>query len=341
MEGVFIVRLKKCLFKVTSVLYLLTICSSYCVAKPFYDGETISLIVATKPGGGYDFYGRLIGKYMQEYLPGSKVIIKNVPGAGHIIGTNEIYHAKPDGLTFGTFNRAIPFTQVAELKGVKFNVTKMSWLGSATPEVYCLIVTNKFETLNDVIKADEIILAKGGAGNLSHLAAELFIELSAMNNVKTVGGYLGNEGELAMIRGEVDGQFASFASIEQLIKDGHARPVMFIAKTQPEGYENVPLLSDVIKEEKYQPVVNLLLSVNLLGRPFAGPPGIPDDRLKVLRDAFERACKNPDLIKIVRNSRKHIEYTSGDDAQKLVSSIMRIPPEILLLIKKSYGLEGN
>lgn len=332
---------KNSLFEIFALSTFLLFFPSLSNSKTFFEKEKITIIVATKPGGGYDFYGRLFGKYMKEYLPGSKVIIKNVPGAGHIIGTNEIYNSTPDGLTFGTFNRGIPLTQAARLKGVKFDVTKMSWLGSATPELYCLIVSNKFKTLEDVMNAEEVILAKGGIGNLSHIAASLFIEISSMNNVRTVGGYLGNEGELAMMRGEVDGQFASFASMEQFIKEGYGHPVMFIAQEQPEGYEKVPLLSDVIKEEKYKSVIDLLLSINLLGRPFAGPPGIPSDRLKILQNAFHKACENQELLKIANNSGKPISCTSGEVAQNLVSQIMNLPPEILILLRKSFGVVGD
>jgi len=82
-------------------------------AKAFYERKTITLIVATKPGGGYDFYGRLMARFMEKYLPGSTVIVKNVPGAGHIIGTNEMHHSKPNGLTFATFNRGLFLMQAA------------------------------------------------------------------------------------------------------------------------------------------------------------------------------------------------------------------------------------
>ena len=70
----------------------------------FFKGKTMTYIVATSPGGGYDTYARLIAKYMEKYLPVSNIIVKNVPGAGHIIGANQLYAAKPDGLTIGTFN---------------------------------------------------------------------------------------------------------------------------------------------------------------------------------------------------------------------------------------------
>src|SRR5512134_3507201 len=83
-------------------------CAAQAMAAPadanYFKGKTVTYIVATGAGGGYDTYGRLIARYMQKYLPGSRMLVRNVPGAGHIIGANTIYTARPDGLTFGMFN---------------------------------------------------------------------------------------------------------------------------------------------------------------------------------------------------------------------------------------------
>ena len=61
----------------------------------FYKGKTVTYIVATSPGGGYDLYGRLVAEFMQKYLPGSTFVVKNLPGAGHLVGTNTIYASSP------------------------------------------------------------------------------------------------------------------------------------------------------------------------------------------------------------------------------------------------------
>src|ERR1700754_851222 len=91
----------------------------------FYKGKTVTYVVATSPGGGYDFYGRLVARYMQPALPESTFVIKNVPGAGHIVGANFIYAAKPDGLTIGTFNTGLIYAQIAKGPGVKFDLGRM------------------------------------------------------------------------------------------------------------------------------------------------------------------------------------------------------------------------
>lgn len=309
--------------------------TAYAAEKPFYDGKTITIIVTTKPGGGYDFYARLMAKYMQKYLPGSTIIVKNVPGAGHIIGCNTIYAAKPDGLTFGTFNRALALAQMTGLKGVKFDQAKMSWIGIACTEAFSLITVNKFKNLEDVKKAEQVRFVSEGIGAINYLATNLFEYMSGWKNISLATGYGGTEQQLALMRGEADAIFASWFSWLKFVKEGNGHPLMFISDVQPKGYENVPLIRDVFKDAKSKPLIDLLISINQLGRPFAGPPGIPEDRLKILRDAFEKACNDPEVVEVAAKAEKPIEYYSGPQAERYVKKLLTLPPEVIELVKKA------
>ncbi len=331
-------RNKIVLFSLALALLLVPLFTNYAVAKPFYEGKTLKIIVATKPGGGYDLYGRLMARFMQKYLPGSTIIVKNVPGAGHIIGCNAIYRAKPNGLTFGTFNRALPLAQVAGLKGIKYDLAKMTWLGSPASDLYSFISTPKFKNLEDVRKSDVMKLSSAGLGSQSHVTAELFRDMMGFTNIKRLPGYGGGEAELAMMRGEIDGQFGSWSTMGRpFVEDGNGLVLVFIGKKQPKGYEGVPLLQNLVTEEKYKPVVEFLLSINLLSRPFAGPPGIPKDRTKILRDAFAKACGDKELLKIAEKSGVPIDYTSGDEALRMIQGILHLPPEVVESVKQAYG----
>src|SRR4029453_8101656 len=106
----------------------------------FFKGKTVTYIVSTGPGGGYDLYGRLVAEYMQKYLPGSTFVVKNVPGAGHMIGANTIYASKPDGLTIGTFVTGLIYNQLIKADGVRFDLTKMSWIGKAASEPRIIVI---------------------------------------------------------------------------------------------------------------------------------------------------------------------------------------------------------
>src|SRR6476619_5668814 len=106
----------------------------------FFKGKTVTYIVSTAPGGGYDTYGRLVAEYMQRNLPGSTFVVKNMPGAGHIIGTNAIYASKADGLTIGTFNTGLIYNQIINANGVKFDLSKMSWIGKAASDPRVIVI---------------------------------------------------------------------------------------------------------------------------------------------------------------------------------------------------------
>src|SRR3954465_14383394 len=133
----------------------------------FYKGKTVTYIVATAPGGGYDLYGRLVAEYMQKYLPGSTFVVKNIPGAGHLIGANTIYASKADGLTIGTFNTGLIYNQLIQREGVRFDLTKMSWIGKAAsdPRVITIGVQSPIMSYQDLLALKEPVnFSTGGIG---------------------------------------------------------------------------------------------------------------------------------------------------------------------------------
>jgi tripartite-type tricarboxylate transporter receptor subunit TctC len=308
-------------------------------AKPFYQGKVSKIIVTTKPGGGYDYYARLIARFMQKYLPGSTFIVKNIPGAGNVIGTNAIYAAKPDGLTFGTFNRGVGMTQVAAVKGLRFDLTKMSWLGSPTSEVTGYIVHKSFKNLDDVLKAENMRVATGGLGTTTYITVLLFYKMLGQDNYSFGTGYAGGEVELAIMRREMDGNFGSFDSRKVMVKQGFGRFVMFIGKTKPAGYESVPFIEDVIKDKKYKPVIDLLKGINMVGRPFAGPPGIPIDRLKTLRSAFRKAIHDPELLEHAKKASRPIAFVSPEECEAWAKSLFELPPDVTESIKRAFEVK--
>ena len=307
-------------------------------AKPFYEEKVIKIIVATKPGGGYDYYGRLLATYMQKYLPGSTFIVKNMPGAGHVVGANAVYRAKANGLTIGTFNRAVGITQVAGVKGVRFDFPKFNWLGSPSSELYCYIVhKDTFKDLDAVLKAENVRVASSGVGSIAYLTTLLFYQMLGQENYTIGTGYAGGETELSILRKEMDGTFGSFHSRKQMVDQGYGRIVLLIGKTKPAGYEDVPFIEDIIKEPKYKPVIGLLRGINLVGRPFAGPPGIPADRLKALRDAFKKALGDPELLKQAQKAERPIDFVDYKEVEEWSQDLLNLPPEMVETIKKAYG----
>jgi tripartite-type tricarboxylate transporter receptor subunit TctC len=322
------------------VLLLVLAFATTSPAKPYYQGKVIKIIASTKPGGGYDWYARLAAKYIQKYMPGSTFIVKNIPGAGHIIGTNAMYKSKPDGLTIATFNRAVGLTQVVGLKGVRFDFAKMSWLGSPCSEIYAYIVNPKmFKDINDVLKADNIRLASTGLGTVSYVNPLMMYQALGQSNYSISTGYSGAEMEMALLRGEADGIWSSVASRQGILDSGDGRVVLLVGRTKPDKYKDVPFIEEILTKEEHKPIVKLLRGIQLVGRPFAGPPGIPQDRLNILRDAFEKAFKDPEALALAKKSKRPMDFVTWQEAEDWAKGHFDLSPAIVDKLKEAYGVK--
>jgi tripartite-type tricarboxylate transporter receptor subunit TctC len=297
----------------------------------FFKGKTVTYIVSTAPGGGYDLYGRLIAEYMQRNLPGSTFVVKNVPGAGHLIGTNTIYASKPDGLTIGTFNTGLIYNQLIQTDGVKFDLTKMSWIGKAAsePRVFVVGAQSSIKTFADLIAQKEPVnFATSGIGSSN------YVEINSLTNilklpVKVLTGYNGNDDQLAMRRGETTGGMGSRSSFEQFVKNGYGR---FIA--QIGGKEkDVPQLKDAIKDKDGQSIVALIQSQGDIARLTAGPPDIPADRLAALREAYKKAMEDKELQAKAEKLERPVDPAYGDEVLKMVKEALNQKPEVIAVLK--------
>ena len=299
----------------------------------YFKGKTVTYIVSTNPGGNYDAYGRLIAATMEKYLPGSHFVVKNVPGAGHIIGANQIYNAKPDGLTIGTFNTGLVYAQILKRKGIRFDLAKMSFLGKAAADPRVLIISSKapYQSFADLQKADKPIkMAAAGVGSAAYNETKM-LESAFGLKLDVITGYRGNAGEMAMLRGEVDGQLGSYSSLLDFVNNGYARLALQIGGKPPAG---VPRATDVASTDEARAIVNLINSQAELARLTAGPPGIPADRLQALRAAYKSALEDPKLLADAKKRHMPIEPAYGDDVRQQVEAALHQNPKTEALIAK-------
>lgn len=304
-------------------------------ASNYFKGKTITYIVATHPGGGYDAYGRLIAKYMEKYLPGSTIIVKNVPGAGHIIGCNEIYNSTPNGLTIGTFNTGLIYAQLVGKRGINFDLSKMSWIGKAASDPRVMIARNGsgLKTVQDLENSQQAWkLTANGPGSADYNETTMLSEVMHWN-IKLLLGYRGNEGQMAMRRGETDGMLGSRSSLSDFVQNGYGHYVFEIGGTPP---ANVPLLSSEIKSSntKANRIVALIRSQADLARLTAGPPGIPKARLAQLRDAYRKATQDPALLAQAKKMGRPIDPAYGAEVAKRVNDALDQPPAIKQMLKQ-------
>lgn len=310
--------------------------------KPFYEGQIITFIVSTSPGGGYDAYARLVQPFLQKYLPGSTVIVKNVPGAGQVIGTNELYMAKPDGLTVGIINKGLITGQLAGLEGIKFDLAKMTWLANAAKEPRVVVVKkdSPYKNIEDLKNAKkEIKFGSVGVGTSSHNDTVLLAAILGMKQLKAVPGYPGSSDiDLAIIRGELDGRIGSYDSVRNMIENGEVRPLLVVGSEKIQELPDIPLIRDVAPPEN-KALIDLMIAQAELSRPIAAPPGLPEDRTKVLREAFAKAFADPDLLAKAKELKLPIEYMSGEETEKIVKQALNQPPEVVKFIKENIKIE--
>src|SRR5215510_9987389 len=186
-----------------------------------FRGKTITYIVSTTAGGGYDTYGRMIARYMPKYLPGARMIVRNVPGAGNIIGANAIYTARPDGMTIGMFNTGLIYNQLIGAQGMNFDIAKFSFLGKAATEARAVVLgTNSgFKSFDEMLKAKDVKFATSGIGTASWFDTRILADALKLD-IQLVNNFSGNTAELSMRRGEVAGQIGTVESLEQFVKNG-------------------------------------------------------------------------------------------------------------------------
>src|SRR5262245_59234680 len=238
----------------------------------FFKDKTVTYIVATAPGGGYDTYGRLVAEYMQKYLPGSTFVVKNMPGAGHLVGTNALYASRPDGLTLGTFNTGLIYNQLVGLEGVRFDLTKMAWIGKAgsDPRVILIAQQSPIKNFAELLASKTPVnFATAGVGSASYV--ETVILLNGLKlPIKLLTGYNGNDDQLAMRRGEVVGSIGSRSTYEEFVKNGYGRMIVQVGGRNTDVPQLMPLMSD----PKAKTLIALIQSQGDIARLTAGPPGM-------------------------------------------------------------------
>jgi tripartite-type tricarboxylate transporter receptor subunit TctC len=306
----------------------------------FYKGKTVNYVVATGPGGGYDLYGRLVAEFMQKYLPGSTFVVKNVPGAGHLVGANTIYASKADGLTVGTFNTGLIYNQLIGLDGVRFDLNKMSWIGKAAtdPRVFAVHPDLPIKTFQELQSYKETLnFSTSGVGSAAYVETLMLTKVLKLP-VKIVTGYKGTDDVLAMRRGEIKGTVASRSSWEVSMKNGYGRFIVQIGGTQTD----VPQLAPQVSDPDARAMIALIQSQGDIARLTAGPPGIPADRLSALREAYKKAMEDPELQMRAEKFERPVEPAYGDDVLKMVQAAMNQSPATIALLKEAMDAkEGN
>lgn len=304
----------------------------------FYRGRTVTIIVGYSAGGGYDLYARALSRHMGKHIPGEpKVIVSNMPGAGSVAAANYLYNVAPkDGTVFGTFGRGIPMEPLVGTANARYEANKFTWIGSASNELSVCALSPKaaVKTFDDAL-SKPFAVAGEGAGSDPDTYAKLVQNLFGAK-LKLVTGYPGgNEMTLAVERGEVDGRCGwSWTSIKAtrpdwIAGDQKLNVLLQLATERNPELPDVPTAFEKAADQRQRDIVKLIVSRQTLARPFAAPPGIPEDRKQALRKAFDDTMKDPDFLREAKTMALEINPVSGANVDKLIAELYETPKDVV------------
>lgn len=316
-------------------------------AQDFYKGKTVKIVVGSSAGGGYDAYARLLARHMPKYIPGEPtMVVVNMPGADGIIAANHLDNlAERDGTVFGTFNRYVVLLKLLGSQQAKFDPEKLSWIGttaSYSDNAYLLVIRSALphRTVDD-LRNPQMPIHMGTTG--TDVPAILKEALGL--NLKLVSGYKGSDDlELAFTRSEVDGHTSGWSSIQSRHADwltsNFIRPMIQFGRIDRiASLPDVPTARELAKTAEDRALIEFSELPLLIARPFAAPPGVPADRLAILRQAFMKAVADPQYLEEGNKQKLELTPKDGAEVSRLVQSITSAPASVVDRYKKA--LDGK
>lgn len=334
-------------------LFLLLLGSATVGAQaPYFQGKTMTIVVGYQAGDGYDIWARLLAAHIGKHIPGNPgVVVQNMPGAGSMIAANYIYNvAKPDGLTLGSIGPSLYIDQLVGKKEVQFDWAKFGWIGSTenTPWLLYIKTDTPYKSIEDVRKASQPPKCSAtGTGTSGHFIPKLLEEALGAKFDLVMGYKGGAEQDLAFERGEVVCRSLSiptFFAREPFTtwrKKNMVRILMQTGRKRDPRMPDVPTIHELMSEYKTPTVTRSLVTVILaggdLGRPFITPPGLAADRLKTLRDAFQKTMTDPVFLADVKTRKLEADPDFGEQLETIAKEAINPSREVVEKMKKLLG----
>src|SRR4051812_7741919 len=309
----------------------------------FYRGRQIQVVIGHEVGGGYDVYGRLVGRFLAKHLPGNpRVIAQNMVGAGSRKAANWLYSIAPrDGSVIGVTAQTTPLDQALKQEGVSFDAAQFNWIGNPIidNQVFFAWHTTGIQTLDDAITKGGLICGGTGASTNPATLPKVINQMLG-SNIRVIAGYQGaNNVLLAMQRGEVNcigshsWSTAKVTAAHLLREHKLNMLVQWGPSKDPEISEfarrDVPLMSEYARTDVDRSVVKLMSSGMAIGRPLYTPPGVPQDRVAALRKAFDEIMADPEFLAEAKKTKADLRPMSGSDLQALATEVVQTAPDIV------------
>jgi tripartite-type tricarboxylate transporter receptor subunit TctC len=306
----------------------------------FYAGRQVKFVIGTAGGGGYEFYGRLVSRFLTKHMPGHPTfVIQDMPGAAGIVAANYLYNiARQDGSEIGMMGRATGTQPLIDPKdkGPRYDARRFNWIGTPQQEVGLVLVrtSSPVRSLQD-LKQHELIVSGTTAAAPPSYYPRLMNKLIG-TRFKVVDGYKGSqEALLAVERGEVEGHCSGSSSallrnrIEPWIADGRLRIVAQIGLERDPDLPDVPLILDLAASAAERQILELVLTQQVMAWPVVAPPGVPAERVAALRQAFDAAMQDHEMLAEAAKQKLIINPVSGGRIHELLARVYATPQDLL------------
>ena len=306
----------------------------------FYRGKQVRLIVGTAAGGGYDLFARIVARHIAAHIPGQPtVIVQNLPAAGGLVMTNQLYTVGPkDGTAIGVTINGIPTAPLLQ-QGAQFDATRLIWIGSTNREPYVAFVWHSapVQSLAE-LRAKELVVGSTTPGTTMTDFPLVVNDIRGLK-FRVVRGYEGTpQINHAIERGEIQGQggigwAAIKAQVPQWIAEKKIKVIaQYGLKRYPE-LADAPSMLEQARTEPDRQALTMLFARTEYGRPYFLPPDVPAERVKALRRAFDATMRDQAFIADAARLQLEIDPMTGEEVQALVAQLSRTPPEIITRVR--------
>jgi tripartite-type tricarboxylate transporter receptor subunit TctC len=313
------------------------------VGPDYFKGKTFDILVGYETGGGYDIYARALARHIGRHLPGSPaVVVKNMPGAQSRQAANFIYNIAPkDGTVIATIARGLPTEELLGAPGIRFESQKLTWVGSMNNEVSVGVAwhTSPVKTIEEARQREMIV---GGIADSIMFARVMNAVLDT--RLKIVSGYRsGGEVSLALERGEIHGRMGwSWSSVvstnPEWLRDRKIINMLQFSTTKHADLPDVPLVTELARNEDDKALLELVFSRQVIGRPFIAPPVSAEVR-DMLRKAFDDTMRDPAFLADMAKAKLEVNPVSGQDVEALIDRLFKTPPAVITRAKAIVPLE--
>lgn len=315
------------------------------LAQDFYAGKTITIIVGSAPGGSYDLYARIVARHLGKHIPGNPtLIVQNMPGANSRLMAGYVYDIAPkDGTTLGAPLNTVPLNQMVEAQTTKLNAADFNWIGAVSSPANVLVTwhTSGVKTLDEA-KQKEVTIGATTAGTTQEMYPLMANNLFG-TKFKVVTGYKAStEINLAMERGEVQGRGANtylayrFQNPEW-IRDNKINFIFQMTAKRDPLMPDVPTLLEYATNDEQKNIISLMVTTEAVGRPLLAPPGVPAERVALLRKALTEVVKDADFLAEADKAKLEISPVSGEELQQMVKDLVATPADILEKYKQAVS----